>query len=115
MGRRRTRQTRFLPAVRLGAGLGPPFSSGIRLRLVHPGAARTVTSMPPHLTQHARFREPGPYAFLAGDRPGCRPGPDRVSADIEYRPLVSHLLALRLAVGRPGFRYRAAHRDAARR
>src|ERR1035441_6058303 len=56
--------------------------------------------MPPDLTGHARFREPGRYAFIAGNRPGGGPGADRVSADIEYRPLVSHLLAFRVAGGR---------------
>src|ERR1019366_265829 len=66
-----------------------------------------------YLTGHARFREPESYAFIAGDRAGAGPGIDRVSPDIEYRPFVSHLLALRVAVGRAGFRYRAAHRDAA--
>src|ERR1019366_1191210 len=103
MGRRRTTQARFLPAARMGADFGPPFF------------ALTRHSVPPHLTRHARVREPGPYASIAGDRPGHSPGPDRVSADIEYRPLVSHLPAFRLATGRAGFRYRPAHRDAARR
>src|SRR6266849_9701436 len=75
----------------------------------HPSAART-----PHLTAHARFAEPEPYAPTAGDRPGRRPGTDRVSADIKYRPPIPHLLALRLAVGRLGFRYRSPHGDPAR-
>src|ERR1039458_1453362 len=71
----------------------------------------------PHcdLTALLAFTESERYANLAGHHPGAGPGAHRILAGVEHGAPLPDVVALRVAIGRAGFRYRPPYRHAAGR